>query len=321
MTGQCRVKQSLLSAAVLEDGQPSPSRFTFSIGEDIQFYTILNLTNQDSADCTHPIFNVSHNFTMSSRRLWQGVNKLLVSEIYPIAELWLPASDGESNTRSILPQTWQLYNFSFSVPSRLPFGVYRLEVSAATATTAEHSSTKSIEFEIFSQNPRSAWDLHAIELKSALKTSIGFDIVWRACERPGECYCPCKYHVYANNVKIATTELNYFPYRYSMTQEGVITTIQVIVEDSKGRLASETACESKITFTPSASPYSYLFILIMLVTVLIIPGLIIFLEFLRSRDLLPLSSLVFDDDEDDEYPQDEENHLPNEVELEDMTKR
>jgi hypothetical protein len=308
-TGRCIIKQSTLSSASIalaQTSQPAtyPTKFKFALGEPIQFSTILNLTNLDSPGCGDQFYSVPTLFNLAIQRSWSGSRRPLRTIYFPVDVDGNRLDNGTVTAVgpfSIEPGQWQLFNFTFNVPAAsFPPKTYNIEVFVGTTGRDEHATSRKLEFEILSENPRPAWDLHAIELKAALGISIGFDIQWRACERPLDCSCPCQYHVFVNGEFETTLNKTYFPYRYSMSQAGVKTSVSVIVEDKIGRKSSSNACESMISFVPTDSAFSHLFILIVLVVVMAFPGLIFILEWLRHHDRLPLSSLHFESDDEGE---------------------
>jgi hypothetical protein len=296
---ECEVSRAELKPVFSLNGTSIPDLHAFHMDETIKFHTILNLTNRDSAGCLDWPDIVPTLFNWSFKRSWSGFNKLLKVEYAAIDDLGQSIPDSQNAARNVLPQTWQLFNFTFGASNRLPYGVYSIEIYASTPVRPEHAVSTKVDFEVKSENPRPAWDLHAIELKGTLGVSIGYDIQWRACERPGECVCPCQYDVFVNDVLAASVNQTFFAYRYSMTQAGVETFVKVVVQDAKGRRSTQNACESTTKFSPADSAYSHLFIAIVLLGVAVFPALILLLEWLRHHDKLPLSSIDFENDDEE----------------------
>jgi hypothetical protein len=242
--------------------------------------------------------------------VWNGLSNVIGVSLTNISSSFEAelnySSSGFDGSVDIFPQTWKLFNVSFDLPPTMIPGTYKVEVAVTNGDLVQHKTTRVVQFEVKSNPPLPVWDFTGVELKSGLGVSLGFNLQWRACELAGDCACPCTYLLFLNGAFHASSNSTSFAHRYSMAQAGVESTVQVIVQDSLGRNSSVNACGSKFTFTPTDSPYAHLFIFIVLCGVAAFPALVLLMEYLRNRELLPLSNIQFRFDSDTGEEFDEE---------------
>lgn len=311
LSGDCTVRTTLVTKVnplFMETGNFSDAIAPietpiFNTSQAITFWTIINVTNNDTASCGSNFWNVSNLYTFSARRSWPTVRYPFQVDAQPIEPDGSPSPDMTDQPYTIRAGQSQLFNISMIAPSSLGPGNHLVDLVVATAGRPEHDVTHAIRFRVSSTSPFPPSYVAAVEVKNAMGISIGHDIIWNACERPGDCICPCTFHVRINGQLAGSVDWlsnYYFAHRYSISQAGVYTEVEVTIEDYKGRTSAAFACEGSVSYSPSDSPYSHLFILLVLMSVMIFPAIVICMECLRHRNKLPLSNLRFDDTDSDE---------------------
>lgn len=279
----------------------------FNATEPVTFWTIINLTNADSPSCGLNFWNVPSLFIFSARRSWPTVRFPFSATIRAIEIDGRSTPGMPAPPYTIAAEKSQLFNLSIIAPSTLDPGYHSVEIIVTTSGRPEHTVSFPLRFRVFSPPPAPPFHVKAVEVTNSFGVSIGHDILWTACERPTDCICPCKFHIHLNGELVDTIDWqqnHYYAHRYSISQAGVYTTASVVVEDYRGRTSTPYSCESRVSYIPSDSRYAHLFILLVVIGVIMFPTFIIFMEWLRHKNRLPLSNLDFDGNEsEDEHDQ------------------
>ena len=306
VTGDCIVrKTSLVTADPLElfpanrsiSSGPLDS-LIFNVSDPINIWAVVNLTNMDSSSCNSDFWNITTRYTFSVRRSWPVARFPFAVSIRPIEIDGTTTPNMTTGVFDLAPGQSQLLNLTIIAPSSLDPMFYAVSLVVSSEGRPEHQSIYAVTFRIVTAPPVAPQKVTAFEIKNSIGVSIGHDIVWRACEKPSDCSCPCKYHVYLNDELVASQPeefTNYYAHRYSISQAGVYTTAKIVIEDRFGRRTSPYSCESSVSYTPSDSKYAHLFILFVLIGVMFFPLIVLFFEWLRYMGQLPLANLVFDD--------------------------
>lgn len=311
LSGDCVVRKTFVTKVnplFLETGNLTDAAIPteipiFNISQFIHFWTIINVTNNDTESCGSNFWNVSNLYSFSARRSWPVIRYPFEVDAQPIELDGSPSPTMSDQPFAISAGQSQLFNVSVIAPSSLGPGSYPVDIVITTNGRPEHDVSHTLRFLIPSVAPAPPSYVAAVEVKNVMGISIGHDIIWTACERPGDCICPCTYHIRVNGKLAGSVDWlsnKYFAHRYSISQADVYTSVEVVVEDYRGRTSPAFAAEGFVSYTPSDSPYSHLFILLVLLAVTIFPMLVICMECLRHQDKLPLSNLRFDESDSDE---------------------